>query len=259
MSEKPKKYWDFKAAVDGVGELYIYGDIVSWVWDDYPEDTSATSFKRDLDALGDIKTLNLYINSPGGSVFEGIAIYNILQRHPARIIVTVDGLAASIASVIAMAGDEVRMPRNAMMMVHRPWNGVWGNAAELRKAADDLDRIAGSMKESYLAKAGDKITPEKLTELLDAETWLSAQECFDFGLCDMVVDANQVAACVSAELFAKYRNVPQGISNKLEPEPDEPQGLGHDEETIAYLQKVRETAALELQNIESYLGGNING
>lgn len=258
MSEKPKKYWDFKAAADGVGELYIYGDIVSWIWDDYPEDTSATSFKRDLDALGDIKTLKLYINSPGGSVFEGVAIYNILKRHTARVIVTIDGLAASIASVIAMAGDEVRMPRNAMMMIHNPWTHTWGNASELRKAADDLDRIGGSMKESYLAKAVDKITSDKLTELLDAETWLSAQECFDFGLCDVIEEANQTAASVSQELFAKYRNVPKDIAAKLE-EPETPQASGSDEETTAYLQRIKDTAGLELENINSYLGGIING
>ncbi|WP_413373310.1 head maturation protease, ClpP-related [Paenibacillus taichungensis] len=258
MSEKPKKYWDFKAAVNGVGELYIYGDIVSWVWDEYPEDTSATSFKRDLEALGDITTLKLYINSPGGSVFEGVTIYNILKRHKARVIVYVDGLAASIASVIAMAGDEVHMPRNAMMMVHNPWTFTWGNAAELRKAADDLDRIGGSMGESYLAKAGDKITPEKLTELLDAETWLSAQECLDYGLCDVVEAANQTAASVSQELFAKYRNVPRDIAAKLN-EPEAPEASGNDEETAAYLQRIRETAGLELQNINSYLGGIING
>ncbi|WP_339194274.1 head maturation protease, ClpP-related [Paenibacillus sp. FSL P4-0176] len=256
MSEKNKKYWDFRAAVNGIGELYIYGDIVSWAWDD--EDTSANSFKRDLDNLGDITTLNLYINSPGGSVFEGVTIYNILKRHKARVIVYVDGLAASIASVIAMAGDEVRMPRNAMMMIHNPWTFTWGNAAELRKAADDLDRIGGSMKESYLAKTGDKLEDTKLTELLDAETWLSAQECLDYGLCDVIEAANQTAASISEELFAKYRNVPKDIVAKLN-EPNEPQASGNDDETKAYLQRVRENAGMDLQNLNSYLGGIING
>jgi ATP-dependent Clp protease protease subunit len=253
MSEKNKKYWEFKAAVNGVGSLYIYGDIVSWAWDD--EDTSAKSFKRDLDALGDITTLNLYINSPGGSVFEGVAISNIIKRHKAYVIVLIDGLAASIASVIAMAGDEVRMPRNTMMMIHNPWTFTWGNATELRKQADDLDRIGGSMKESYLAKAGDKLTPDKLTELLDAETWLSAQECLDFGLCDVVEDANQVAASVSKDLFAKYRNVPSDIAAKLNHEPETPKASVNDPETAAYLKKITATAAIDLQNINSYLGG----
>lgn len=251
--QEKKKYWDFKAAaVEGEGDLYIYGDIVSWKTDD--GDTSAKSFKRDLDALGDISRLNLYINSPGGSVFEGVAIGSMLKRHKAYITVFIDALAASIASVIAMAGDVIRMPRNAMMMIHNPWDFVIGNAVDLRKAADDLDRIGGSMKESYLAKTGDKLKDPKLTELLDAETWLSAQECLDYGLCDVIEAANQTAASISEELFAKYRNVPKDISAKLS-EPNEPKASGNDDETKAYLQRVRDSAGIEIQNIKSYLGG----
>ncbi|GIO57911.1 head maturation protease, ClpP-related [Paenibacillus cineris] len=249
-----KKYWDFKAAArESEGELYIYGDITSWEWDD--SDTSANSFKRDLDALGDIHTLQLYMNSPGGSVFEGVTIYNILKRHKARVIVHVDGLAASIASVIAMAGDEIHMPRNAMMMIHNPWTFTWGNAAELRKVADDLDRIGGSMKQTYLDRSGEKLAEDKLTELLDAETWLSAQECFDYGLCDVVGEANKAAACVSEELFAKYRNVPADLVARNSTEPDQSEAKS----TQEYLQRIRETAAMEIQNINSYIGGIING
>lgn len=249
-----QKYWNFKASTkEGEGDLYIYGDIVSWQWDD--DDTSANSFKRDLDALGDITTLRLYINSPGGSVFEGVTIYNILKRHKARIIVHVDGLAASIASVIAMAGDEIHIPRNAMMMIHNPWTLTWGNAVELRKAADDLDRIGGSMKQTYLDRAGDKLDEPKLTELLDAETWLSAQECYDYGLCDFVGDANQAAACVSDELFAKYHNVPSDlISSKSHKSTD-----SEDKANQEYLERIRQSTALEIQNINSFIGGILNG
>lgn len=211
-NQQNKKYWEFKAAANGVGELYIYGDIVSYQWDD--SDTTAQSFKRDLDALGDLHTLNLYINSPGGSVFEGVAIYNILKRHKAKINVYVDALAASIASVIAMAGDTITMPSNSMMMIHNPWMVTWGNASELRKAADDLDRIGASMKQSYLARTGDNLSEQKLTELLDAETWLSAQECLDYGMCDVISTANQAAASISEELFAKYRNIPDVLKAK---------------------------------------------
>ncbi|MEC0242774.1 Clp protease ClpP [Paenibacillus dokdonensis] len=254
--QQRKKYWDFKAAASGEGELYIYGDIVSWQWDD--SDTSANSFKKDLDALGDIHTLKLYINSPGGSVFEGVAIHNILKRHKAYKIAHIDGLAASISSLIPMACDETHMPSNAMMMVHRPWNFVVGNASELRKAADDLDRICESMKQSYLDRAGDKLSEEKLTELLEVESWLTAKECFNYGLCNVVGEANKAAACVSEELFAKYRNVPQDIAAKLS-DPEVPKASGNDEETAAYLQRIKDTAGLELQNINSYLGGIING
>lgn len=254
--QQKKKYWEFKALASGEGDLYIYGDIVSWQYDN--DDTSANSFKRDLDALGDIGRLNLYINSPGGNVFEGVAIGSMLKRHKAYVTVYIDALAASIASVIAMAGDEIRMPRNAMMMIHKPWNVVAGNAVELRKAADDLDRIGVSVEESYLAKVGDKLTPEKLTGLLVAESWLSAQECLDYGLCDVIEAASQAAACVSQELFATYRNVPEDIASKLN-EAETPKVCGNDEATTAYLQRIKETAGLELQNINSYLGGIING
>lgn len=255
-----KPYWSFKAAArEGEGELYIYGEIVSWQWDE--SDTSANSFKRDLDALGDISTLRLYINSPGGYVSEGVTICNMLKRHKARIIVHVDALAASVASVIAMAGDEIHMPRNAMMMIHNPWRVTVGNAAEHRKAADDLDRIGASMRTTYLDRAGDKLTDETLTQLLEAESWLSAQECYDYGLCDVIGESSEVAACISRELFAKYRNVPVTLLETPEngDHPTEGRAQEVTAETEKYLQSIRETAALEIQNIKSFLGGITHG
>ncbi|MBP3038070.1 Clp protease ClpP [Bacillaceae bacterium Marseille-Q3522] len=192
-------------------DIFIYGEIVEFAW--LPGDVSGTTFKDDLDALGDVSLINLYINSPGGSVFEGIAIHNMLKRHNAKINVHVDALAASIASVIAMAGDAIYMPKNSMLMIHNPWTFAIGNAIQLRKQADDLDRIGNSSKQSYLQKAGEKLTEEKLQELLDAETWLSADEAFEIGLCDVVEEANQMAASISNELFQKYKNVPEQFKN----------------------------------------------
>ncbi|WP_409346754.1 head maturation protease, ClpP-related [Paenibacillus sp. MBLB4367] len=245
-----EKFWKFKAAADGKkneGSLFIYGEIVSYQWDD--SDTTAQSFKKDLDALGDIGTLHVYVNSPGGSVFEGVAIHNILKRHKAKINIYVDGLAASIASVIAMAGDTIHMPENSMMMVHNPWTMAWGNATDFRKAADDLDRIGASMSESYLSKAGDKMEPDTLKNLLDNETWLSAKECFDYGFCDVVGEANQAAACVSEELFAKYRNVPEKVAQISQRSP----------ETKADELKLREEMIKEARQnaeaVKTYLGG----
>lgn len=242
-----EKYWEVKAASNGVGEMYIYGDIVRYRWDD--SDTSAQSFKKDLDALGDIHTLNLYINSPGGSVFEGVAIYNILKRHKAKINVHIDALAASIASVIAMAGDTITMPSNSMMMIHNPWTITWGNAAELRKVAEDLDRIGVSMKQTYLDRTGDKLTEDRLTELLDAETWLSAQECFDLGLCDVVGEEKQVAASVSEELFAKYRNIPESLKASQKQQPPEP-----DANEAELRRQIYEDAKSQLEFINQTLG-----
>ena len=118
------------------------------------------------------------------------AIYNQLRRHPAHKTVYVDGFACSVASVIAMAGDEVVMPRNTLMMIHNMWWGAVGNAAELRKSADDLDIINAAGREAYLTKAGEKLTEEKLTELMDAETWLTAEQCIALGLADRYADAD---------------------------------------------------------------------
>lgn len=203
-----------KASVDGKSaDVFIYGEITKWAWEELGE-VSSTTFKNELDSLGDIETIHLYINSPGGSVFEGLAIYNMLQRHKAQVIVHVDALAASIASVIAMVGDEIRMPKNSMLMIHNAWTWASGNAEQLRKAADDLDRINQSAIQTYLQKTGDKLTEDKLKELLDAETWLSADEAFEYGLCDVVEESNNAAALVDESLIKQYKNVPQQL---LEP------------------------------------------
>lgn len=142
-----------KASADNKSaDVFIYGEITKYAWEEYGEVSSIT-FKNELDALGsDIETINLYINSPGGSVFEGLAIINMLQRHGARIVVHIDALAASCASIIAMVGDEIRMPSNSLMMIHNAWTWASGNAAQLRKAADDIERINQSAIQIYLDK-----------------------------------------------------------------------------------------------------------
>ncbi len=206
---KKQKFWEMKMSDDDnkQADIFIYGQIVSYQWDD--TDTTATSFKKDLDDLGDVNTINLHINSPGGSVFEGVAIGNMLKQHNAEVNVYVDALAASIASVIAMSGDTIFMPKNSMLMIHNPSSIVWGNANDMRKAADDLDKIGLSMQSTYLNRAGNKLDQETLQELMDNETWLSADEALLYGLCDEVEDDNQAIACVSKDLFAKYHNVPK--------------------------------------------------
>lgn len=205
-----KKYWEFKNASTDEADLYLYIEIASW-GAGYAAH-SAQSFKDELDNLGPIKTLNVYINSPGGDVFEGVAIANMLKRHKATVNVHIDGLAASIASVIAMAGDTVTMPSNAMMMVHNAWTYTYGNAQELRDMADTLDKISDSIKQSYIDHAGDKLDEETITRLMDAESWLTAQDCLKYGLCDVVGDEVQMAASIAdSEILSKYRNTPRFI------------------------------------------------
>lgn len=185
-----ERMWEIKQAAEpNTIELYIYGDVMGdgydWRRDEITRsETSAAAFREALEARPNAAQINIYINSYGGSVFEGTAIYNQLQRHPAHKTVHVDGFCCSIASVIAMAGDEVVMPRNTLMMIHNMWMGAEGNAAELRKAADDLDVINAAGRQAYLAKAGDKLSEDALAAMMDAETWLTAEQCIGYGLAD---------------------------------------------------------------------------
>ena len=190
-----EKMWNITQKAEGILELYIYGEVKGdgfnwWTEEVIKSETSANHFKEELAKYPNITEIRIYINSCGGSVFEGTAIYNQLRRHPARKVVTVDGFACSIASVIAMAGDEVIMPRNALMMVHNMAMGIYGNPAELRKAADDLDVINASGRNAYLAKAGDKLEESKLRDMMDKETWLTAEQCIELGLVDRYADAD---------------------------------------------------------------------
>ncbi len=214
---KKRLFWQVKAASPKTGEVFIYGDIVSDKW--YDTDVTAKSFQEDLEALGDVDTLNIYINSYGGSVFQAQAIYSILKRHAARVNVYIDGIAASAASLVAVAGDTVYMPKNAMMMVHWPWSFAVGNAKELRREADALDKIGESMVAAYLAKTGDALTGETLAELLDAETWMTAEEAVGYGLADELVEAKNIAASVGPEwaetYLSRYRNIPEPLKNAL--------------------------------------------
>lgn len=214
---KKKTFFDVKASVDGKSaDVFILGEITPHAWEEFGE-MSSVVFKEKLDAVGEVSELHIYVNSPGGSVFEGIAIGNMLKRHKARTIAHVDALAASIASNIVACCDEVRMPSNAMLMIHNAMTGVFGNTNELRKAADDLDRINGMQIETYLSKINGKTTQEEIQQMMDEETWLSAQQAYDIGLCDVVEGANKAVACLSNEQTKQFKNLPQAL---LQPKHD---------------------------------------
>lgn len=205
-----KQMWEIKQKTQGTLDLYIYGDVKADGYDWWREEvirseTSANTLRDELASHPEVSQINIYINSQGGSVIEGTAIYNQLKRHPAHKTVYVDGFACSIASVIAMAGDEVVMPRNTMMMLHNMWMVVQGNAAELRKAADDLDKMNEAGRAAYLQKAGDKLTPEMIAQMEDDETWLTAQECMEYGLADRY--AEQDADLSNASEVLKKANL----------------------------------------------------
>lgn len=193
-------------------EIYLYGEIqgdyYDW-WNDkiIESSTSANYVRKAIDEAGTVDKINVYINSCGGSVSEGIAIYNILKRSPAVKTVYVDAFAYSIASVIAMAGNKVVMPSNTTMMIHNAMMGAYGNSSELRKAADNLDTINQASCNSYLVKAQDKLTEEILKPLLDAETFLTAEQACGYGLCDEVIDPVDISRSVEiVEQAQRSRN-----------------------------------------------------
>lgn len=197
---------EIKNQTEETADLYFYGDIVSswWgAWDDtdqYPE-----NIKSFLDGVKG-KDLNIYINSGGGSVFAGIAIYNMLKRHQGHKTVYVDGLAASISSVIALAGDKVVIPSNAFLMIHKPWSGLYGNANDLRKMADDLDAIEEGIINVYAENLKEDVDIETIRQMVQDETWLNGEEATKYFNVE-VSEAVEIAACAS-DYFEKYNKTP---------------------------------------------------
>lgn len=215
---KVKNMWEIRqAAQENTLDLFIYGDVEGdgydwWTGETIRSETSANTFRDELAKHANVTQINIYINSYGGSVFEGTSIYNQLKRHPAHKTVYVDGWACSIASVIAMAGDEVVMPRNTLMMIHNMWMFASGNAAQLRKAADDLDVINAAGRQAYLSKAGDKLDETELAEMMDAETWLTAEQCIQYGLADRFAEEDADMSGAAAILQKANLNLEQRIS-----------------------------------------------
>lgn len=183
------KFWKIINKTKESAEILIYEQIGKDIWSD--EGIAAKDFASDLKALGDIKDIILRLNSPGGSVFEGIVIYNLLKAHTARVIVYVDGIAASIASVIAMSGDRIIMPENTMMMIHDPTGFVMGAAVDMRKMADTLDKIKESIKTAYKRTM---LTDEEIDKMMSDETWMTAADAIEKGFADEVIEAVKIAA-----------------------------------------------------------------
>lgn len=208
-----KQYFNIAKINDSVGEIDIYGEIIDESWRMSDTETSAPSFKDALKELKDVKQITVNINSGGGDVFSGVAIHNMLKSHKAHVTVKIDGLAASIASVIAMAGDKVIIPRNAMLMIHNAWTFAVGNASDLRKQAEDLEKVNSVVINSYLDKNPD-IDEDKLRSLMDEETWLTAQEAKDLGLVDEIAEPNKAAANITKNQIERYDNVPQKFKNE---------------------------------------------
>ena len=196
---------------DDNAELYIYGDIASdgWKWSE--SDISANDIVNKLQGINANK-IDVYINSYGGEVAQGLAIYNALKRHKAKVTTYVDGFACSIASVIAMAGDVRKMYSNSLLMIHNAWTVAQGNVAELEKAAEDLKVINEATKQAYLEVIN--IDEAELTKLLDAETWITAEKAVEMGFATEVIAAKK-----SDKASASAQTLIYNLLTKAENEP----------------------------------------
>jgi ATP-dependent Clp protease, protease subunit len=195
-----RKWYEFRAQAKGAAEIVIYDEIGAF-------GIPAKAFIDELKGLGPIAELTLRINSPGGSVFDGVAIYNALERHGAAITVWIDGIAASIASMIAMAGDEIVIPENAMLVLHDPSGMVVGTAADMRATAEALDKMKAGMIAAYRAKSGRD--DAEIEALMAAETWLSAAEAVALGLADRVEPPVRMAARFD---LSRFRHPPPQLA-----------------------------------------------
>lgn len=219
IPQSSEKYWEIKNQTDTSAELYLYSTISSWgeEWGD----TSAKDVIKAVKDLGNISQLKICINSPGGTVSEGMAIKAFLARQTFKKDVYIDGLCASIATAIAFGiGADVHMESTALVMIHNAWTYAYGNAAELHKAADDLEKHDATIKQIYLDRTAGKLSEDEIADMMSAETWLSASECLEYGFIDDIVSCGtQAAACLPKEFFNMYKNIPQNVS-VLEENPE---------------------------------------
>lgn len=186
--------------------VYLY-DEISWFG------VSAEQFIKDLNGVSS-KVLNIRINSPGGSVFDGTAVFNAIKQHKSKTVAHIDGLAASISSIIALAADEVRMSENAFLMIHDPWSMVIGNADIMRDEADLLDKVGKTIAKTYMDKTGKD--EKEIKEMMNAETWMNAEEALEMGFID-IIDKGEKEAKALFDLSV-FANVPDKLKGeKLTP------------------------------------------
>lgn len=189
------------------GEIWLYDQIGASFWGD---GITAKSFQKDLQAMGKVTGIDLRINSPGGDVFEGFAIYNQLAQHPATVNVYVDGVAASIASIIAMSGDKIAMAKNSMMMIHNPQGAAYGDEREMDRVKALLQQVKANLTTTYVDRTGNNA--KDIENWMDEETWFTADTAVERGFADAVISEQAVSACFD---LSGFRNVPQFIKDRM--------------------------------------------
>lgn len=195
-----KNSWFSIKATAERAEVLIYDEIGLW-------GVTAAEFVEQINSLN-VKAIDLRLNTPGGSVFDGNAIFNAIKRHPAEVTVHIDGLAASMGSVIALAGDHVKMAANALYMIHNPWTIALGDAKEMRATADILDKLRDGLVGTYEGKTG--MSREEVIAAMDAETWYSAEEAKAAGFVDELTNAKETKASATFKAaVARFKNPPE--------------------------------------------------
>lgn len=189
-------------------EVAIYDEIGAY-------GVSAKGFLTELGALPEGTPVDLRLNSPGGSVFDAVAIHNAIKRHEGTVTVWIDGIAASAASYVAMAGDQIVMPENAFLMIHDPAGLVMGTAEDMRAMAEALDKVKGSLVTGYATKSGR--TPEEVSALMAAETWFEASDAVAQGFADRLIEPVRIAARFD---IGRFRNAPLDLFEAIEAEPE---------------------------------------
>lgn len=194
-------------AKNKTADIWLYGDI----GDGWGDCISAKMIADELKKLNAVTNIKVHINSPGGCVFDGLAMYNSFRKHSAIVDVEIDGLAASIASIIAMSGNSITMSGNALFMIHNPWSMAFGEAKDFREIADRLDMVRGSLLNTYGDKVKGKSTLDQISNWMNAETWFTAEQSLQFGFIDAVT--NELAIAAKAGNIHKYnfKNIPENV------------------------------------------------
>ena len=217
-----RKFYEFKNITSSEADLFVYGEIVDddtdwWTGEKDPSMVGLLSFKEELDNIGNVQKLNVYINSPGGDVFTASTMINMLQRVKDKgttINAYVDGLSASAASFLMMVADNINLYKNSIVMVHKPMSFAFGNANEMQKTIDALNKIEESvMMPMYMNKS--KVKEEEIKSLIDAETWLSAKDMDKYFNVTLLEEEKTAVASISSNLFKNYKNVPDFIKSSL--------------------------------------------
>lgn len=198
-------------------ELYIYGDITSYKW--YDDDVCAYDLAKELMELGN-KNLKVRINSYGGEVAQGLAIYNLLKDYKGTVTTVCDGFACSAASVVFMAGTNRAMPKSSLLMIHNAWSWASGNANELRKIAEDLEKITQPSIEIY--KSVSNLDEETIKQMMDDETWITAEEALEYGFATIIVEDNPKQSLrddIVSKLVHQNKKLEKQLNQKENPTP----------------------------------------